>query len=148
MDDDKAGIAPDAVPALFLGRFGARELEVRYDDVGYVADRALMATLFPRLDRRPLGARSERRGPVRTLRPWPRPSERLPEGEAKAKAVRGMFDAIAPRYDLVNRVMTFGLDRSWRRTTVAALGLARRLARCSTSPPGPATCAPRPRPRA
>ena len=50
-------------------------------------------------------------------------SDRLPEGEAKAKAVRGMFDAIAPRYDLVNRVMTFGLDRSWRRTTVARLGL-------------------------
>jgi demethylmenaquinone methyltransferase/2-methoxy-6-polyprenyl-1,4-benzoquinol methylase len=34
-----------------------------------------------------------------------------------------MFDAIAPRYDLVNRLMTFGLDRSWRRTTVGALGL-------------------------
>ena len=51
------------------------------------------------------------------------PSDRLPEGEAKATAVRGMFDAIAPRYDLVNRVMTFGLDRSWRATTVAELGL-------------------------
>lgn len=36
-----------------------------------------------------------------------------------------MFDAIAPRYDLVNRVMTFGLDRGWRRRTVGALGLAR-----------------------
>ena len=35
MDDDKAGIAPDAVPALFLGRFGARELEVRQDDVAH-----------------------------------------------------------------------------------------------------------------
>ena len=34
-----------------------------------------------------------------------------------------MFDAIAPRYDLVNRLMTFGLDQSWRRTTVGALGL-------------------------
>jgi len=34
-----------------------------------------------------------------------------------------MFDAIAPRYDLVNRLMTFGLDQSWRRTTVTALGL-------------------------
>ncbi len=34
-----------------------------------------------------------------------------------------MFDTIAPRYDLVNRVMTFGLDRSWRATAVAALGL-------------------------
>jgi demethylmenaquinone methyltransferase/2-methoxy-6-polyprenyl-1,4-benzoquinol methylase len=47
----------------------------------------------------------------------------LPQGEAKATAVRGMFDAIAPRYDLVNRIMTFGLDRRWRRTTIAALAL-------------------------
>ena len=35
-----------------------------------------------------------------------------------------MFDAIAPRYDLVNRVMTLGLDQGWRRATVDALGLA------------------------
>lgn len=34
-----------------------------------------------------------------------------------------MFDAIAPRYDLVNRVMTFGLDQRWRRATVGALAL-------------------------
>lgn len=34
-----------------------------------------------------------------------------------------MFDTIAPRYDLVNRVMTFGLDNLWRRRTVAALDL-------------------------
>lgn len=34
-----------------------------------------------------------------------------------------MFDTIAPRYDLMNRVMTFGLDRRWRRRTVAALAL-------------------------
>ncbi len=50
--------------------------------------------------------------------------DRLPEGEAKATAVRGMFDAIAPRYDLVNRLMTFGLDRSWRRQTITSLGLS------------------------
>jgi len=37
------------MPALLLGRFGARELEVRFDDVGYVADRGLVAALFPRL---------------------------------------------------------------------------------------------------
>ena len=34
-----------------------------------------------------------------------------------------MFDTIAPRYDLVNRVMTFGLDRLWRRLTVRSLDL-------------------------
>jgi demethylmenaquinone methyltransferase/2-methoxy-6-polyprenyl-1,4-benzoquinol methylase len=50
-------------------------------------------------------------------------SETLPQGEAKARAVRAMFDSIAPRYDLVNRVMTFGLDRRWRRVAVRSLGL-------------------------
>ena len=50
-------------------------------------------------------------------------SRALPEGEAKARAVRAMFDTIAPRYDLVNRIMTFGLDRRWRAATVASLGL-------------------------
>lgn len=34
-----------------------------------------------------------------------------------------MFDTIAPRYDLVNRLMTFGLDVVWRRRTVRSLGL-------------------------
>ncbi len=48
----------------------------------------------------------------------------LPVGEEKAAAVRRMFDAIAPRYDLVNRVMTFGLDGRWRRRAADALGLA------------------------
>lgn len=36
-----------------------------------------------------------------------------------------MFDRIAPRYDLVNRVMTFGMDVGWRRQSVQALGLPR-----------------------
>jgi demethylmenaquinone methyltransferase/2-methoxy-6-polyprenyl-1,4-benzoquinol methylase len=35
-----------------------------------------------------------------------------------------MFDTIAPRYDLVNRLMTFGLDQRWRRATIDALALA------------------------
>jgi len=48
----------------------------------------------------------------------------LPEGEAKVAAVRSMFDAIAPRYERVNRLLTFGMDARWRRRTVAALGLA------------------------
>ncbi len=49
--------------------------------------------------------------------------ETLPEGEAKVTAVRGMFDAIAPRYDLVNRIMTFRMDVGWRRRTVRSLAL-------------------------
>ncbi len=49
--------------------------------------------------------------------------ELLPQGEEKTARVRSMFDAIAPRYDLVNRLMTFGLDQTWRRDTVAALAL-------------------------
>ena len=44
----------------------------------------------------------------------------LPTGEEKAKAVQDMFDQIAPRYDFVNRVMTFRLDVRWRKRTVAA----------------------------
>ncbi len=49
--------------------------------------------------------------------------EALPEGEAKVTAVRSMFDAIAPRYDLVNRIMTFRMDVGWRRRSVRSLGL-------------------------
>jgi demethylmenaquinone methyltransferase / 2-methoxy-6-polyprenyl-1,4-benzoquinol methylase len=49
--------------------------------------------------------------------------ESLPQGDEKATAVRSMFDAIAPRYDLVNRIMTFRLDVRWRRLTVRSLTL-------------------------
>jgi hypothetical protein len=49
MDEERAAVAPDALPALVFGRFTTADLEQRYDDVGYVQDRALMAVLFPRL---------------------------------------------------------------------------------------------------
>lgn len=60
---------------------------------------------------------------MRAMAPFTMP-EQLPEGEEKVAAVRGMFDAIAPRYDLVNRIMTFRMDVRWRRRTVESLHLA------------------------
>jgi demethylmenaquinone methyltransferase/2-methoxy-6-polyprenyl-1,4-benzoquinol methylase len=47
----------------------------------------------------------------------------LPIGERKARAVEEMFDRIAPRYELVNRLMTLGLDAGWRRRAVRELHL-------------------------
>ncbi|HET7219354.1 MAG TPA: bifunctional demethylmenaquinone methyltransferase/2-methoxy-6-polyprenyl-1,4-benzoquinol methylase UbiE [Vicinamibacterales bacterium] len=37
--------------------------------------------------------------------------------------IAGMFDAIAPRYDLLNHVLSAGLDRRWRDRAVDALAL-------------------------
>ncbi len=42
-------------------------------------------------------------------------------GRLPAESVRTMFDRIAPVYDAMNRTMTAGLDRRWRRITAAAV---------------------------
>ena len=51
------------------------------------------------------------------------PTTPLPQGEEKTRQVRAMFDSIAPRYEFVNKLMTFGLDSRWRRRAVADLRL-------------------------
>ena len=43
------------------------------------------------------------------------------EAEGKAEAVESMFDAVAPRYDLLNRVLSAGIDRYWRSRAVRIL---------------------------
>ncbi len=51
------------------------------------------------------------------------PTDKLPQGDDKRQAVRSMFDTIAPRYDMVNRIMTFRMDVGWRRQAVSSLRL-------------------------
>src|SRR5688500_19917669 len=37
--------------------------------------------------------------------------------------IAGMFDAIAPRYDLLNHLLSAGIDRRWRARAIASLQL-------------------------
>jgi len=41
----------------------------------------------------------------------------------KARRVRGVFDAVASKYDLMNDLMSFGLHRAWKAYTVAVAKL-------------------------
>ena len=41
----------------------------------------------------------------------------------KARHVRGVFDSVAPRYDLMNDLMSAGLHRAWKAYTVMVANL-------------------------
>jgi demethylmenaquinone methyltransferase/2-methoxy-6-polyprenyl-1,4-benzoquinol methylase len=47
--------------------------------------------------------------------------EQVPEGE-KARKVAGVFDSVAPKYDLMNDLMSLGLHRLWKAFTVEVSG--------------------------
>ena len=46
-------------------------------------------------------------------------------GAEKSDYVRGIFSQIAPRYDLLNHLLSLNIDRVWRRKAIAALNVAR-----------------------
>ncbi|MEO8067966.1 MAG: bifunctional demethylmenaquinone methyltransferase/2-methoxy-6-polyprenyl-1,4-benzoquinol methylase UbiE [Flavobacteriales bacterium] len=43
------------------------------------------------------------------------------DSASKREQVEHMFDAISPKYDLLNRVLSLGVDQSWRKKTIARL---------------------------
>ena len=47
------------------------------------------------------------------------------EGAERATQVRRIFSDIAPRYDLLNHVLSLNIDRAWRRAAIARLGWER-----------------------
>jgi demethylmenaquinone methyltransferase/2-methoxy-6-polyprenyl-1,4-benzoquinol methylase len=48
--------------------------------------------------------------------------QEVPLGD-KARRVRGVFDSVADRYDLMNDLMSLGIHRLWKRFTVEKAGL-------------------------
>ena len=48
--------------------------------------------------------------------------QRVPEGE-KARRVAGVFESVAPSYDLMNDLMSLGLHRAWKAFAVAMSGV-------------------------
>jgi len=51
------------------------------------------------------------------------PDGALPTGATKHRAVQAMFDRVAPSYERMNRVISLGQDRRWRRHAVEAMSL-------------------------
>jgi demethylmenaquinone methyltransferase/2-methoxy-6-polyprenyl-1,4-benzoquinol methylase len=60
----------------------------------------------------------------------------LAAGE-KASLVREVFDSVAPRYDIMNDLMSLGLHRIWKRIFLNSHRRRARRTPCSTSPAAP-----------
>ncbi len=52
-----------------------------------------------------------------------RPANGGAPGREQKRRIRSMFDAVAPRYDLLNHLLSLGIDVRWRKRAVAALDL-------------------------
>jgi demethylmenaquinone methyltransferase/2-methoxy-6-polyprenyl-1,4-benzoquinol methylase len=53
----------------------------------------------------------------------PRPAVPAAAPDKTPDRIAGMFDAIAPRYDLLNRLLSAGIDRWWRKRAIDSLAL-------------------------
>ncbi|HEV8538477.1 MAG TPA: bifunctional demethylmenaquinone methyltransferase/2-methoxy-6-polyprenyl-1,4-benzoquinol methylase UbiE [Bacteroidota bacterium] len=54
-----------------------------------------------------------------------KPSDHSLEQRSVPEQIRRMFDAIAPTYDFLNHLMSFGLDHRWRRKAIRLFGAKR-----------------------
>jgi ubiquinone/menaquinone biosynthesis methyltransferase len=61
-------------------------------------------------------------GPTLSSRLVPEVAARAHSQDGHALAVRGMFDRISPTYDLLNRLLSLGIDRGWRARALEVLG--------------------------
>lgn len=46
---------------------------------------------------------------------------------AKKEKVQEMFNGIAPKYDLLNHLLSMGIDKSWRKKAMKVVGAAGKI---------------------
>ena len=49
--------------------------------------------------------------------------EFLHTGKDKKKFVEKMFDDISPHYDILNRILSFGIDKYWRKKLIKSMNI-------------------------
>src|SRR5437588_325468 len=52
----------------------------------------------------------------------PMPNDEPRRAAPPSRQVEAMFDEVVPRYDLINGLLSLGLDRRWRRAALSAVG--------------------------